>query len=96
MIKEVIEGSLSTRDATKKYNVSKTNIFSWATKIQESGMEGLENSHKPGNPLVKFLRRKELTKIENLEYENMILRIENERLKRGYTSKEANQTKRKK
>ena len=96
MIKEVVTGILSTRDAAKKYNVSRTNIFSWATKYQENGMDGLRNSRKPGNPLAKYQRRKDLTEIEKLEYENMKLRIENERLKKGYTSKEADQAKQKK
>ena len=96
MIKEVVTGILSTRDAAKKYNVSKTNIFSWATKYQENGMDGLRNSRKPGNPLAKYQRRKDLTEIEKLEYENMKLRIENERLKKGYTSKEVDQAKQKK
>ena len=30
------------------------------------------------------MRKKELTDIEKLQYENMKLRIENERLKKGY------------
>ena len=34
------------------------------------------------------LTEKELTKIEQLEYENMLLRIENERLKKGYTEED--------
>ena len=96
MIKEVVAGTLSIRDAAKKYNVGKTNIFSWATKYQENGMDGLRNSRKPGNPLAKYSRRKEFDEIERLEYENMKLRIENERLKKGYTSKEADLAKQKK
>ena len=42
---------------------------------------------RTGNPLIKYSRRKELTQIEQLEYENMKLRIENERLKKGYILK---------
>ena len=44
-----------------------------------------ENKHKTGNPLVKYSRKKESTPTEQLEYENMMLQIENERLKKGYT-----------
>ena len=47
----------------------------------------LENKKKPGNPLSKYSRKKNLTDLENLEYENMRLRIENERLKKGYMMK---------
>ena len=54
---------------------------------KEKGIDGLENKRKPGNPLAKYAQRKELTEIEQLEYENMKLRIENERLKKGYLVK---------
>ena len=50
-------------------------------------MEGLKNKRKPGNPLAKYSSRKKLTEIEQLQYENMKLRIENERLKKGYLVK---------
>lgn len=43
-------------------------------------MDGLINKTKPGNPLSKY-QKKNLTKEEQLEYENMKLRIENEMLK---------------
>ena len=36
---------------------------------------------------MKYSRKKELTELEKLEYENMKLRIENERLKKGYMMK---------
>ena len=51
-------------------------------------MEGLTNKKKPGNPLTKYSRKKILTKEEQLEYENMKLRIENEMLKKGFLMKE--------
>ena len=53
-------------------------------KYLELGEKGLENKKKPGNPLMKYSAKKNLTEIEKLEYENMKLRIENERLKKGY------------
>ena len=56
-------------------------------KYVEQGEESLENKRKPGNPLMKYSRRKELSDLEKLEYENMRLRIENERLKKGYMMK---------
>jgi hypothetical protein len=51
-------------------------------------MEGLTNKKKPGNPLMKYSSKKKLTKEEQLEYENMKLRIENEMLKKGFLMKE--------
>lgn len=59
----------------------------WVKKYVEQGEESLENKRKPGNPLMKYSRRKELSDLEKLEYENMRLRIENERLKKGYMMK---------
>ena len=56
-------------------------------KYYEHSENGLENKRKPGNPLLKYSSRKELTELEKLEYENMKLRIENERLKKGYMMK---------
>ncbi len=54
---------------------------------REKGIEGLNNQKKPGNPLSKYQNKKNLTKEEQLEYENMKLRIENELLKKGYLMK---------
>ena len=49
--------------------------------------KGLTNKKKPGNPLSKYCNKKNLTKEEQLEYENMKLKIENELLKKGYLMK---------
>ena len=56
-------------------------------KYLEQGEVGLENKKKPGNPLSKYMNKKQLSDIEKLEYENMKLKIENERLKKGYIVK---------
>ena len=52
--------------------------------MKKRGEKGLENKIKPGNPLAKYQSKKQLTDLEKLEYENMKLKIENERLKKGY------------
>ena len=62
-------------------------IRRWVRTYLEKGEDALQNQRRPGNPLVKYSRKKELTEIEKLEYENMKLRIENERLKKGYMMK---------
>ena len=52
-------------------------------------MRGLENKRKPGNPLAKIYNKKNFKNLEEeLEYENMKLKIENELLKKGYLVKE--------
>lgn len=51
-------------------------ISSWIKRYQEGGIDALENKRKPGNRLIRYQRRKELKPMEELQYENMKLRIE--------------------
>ena len=60
----------------------------WIKNYLEFGEESLINRRKPGNPMCKYSNKKSLTKEEQLEYENMKLRIENEMLKKGFLMKE--------
>ena len=87
IIKRVLEKYESTRDVSKSENISNGLLNNWIKKYREFGEEALDNKRKPGNPLMKYSQRKELTESEKLEYENMKLRIENERLKKGYMTK---------
>lgn len=84
----VLNGEKSVTEIRKSEGISNGMISIWIKRYNEGGIDALENKRKPGNPLMKYSRRKELTPIEQLEYENMILRIENERLKKGYTEED--------
>ena len=57
------------------------------SKIFKGRRKKIRKKIKPGNPLSKYMHKKQLSDIEKLEYENMKLRIENERLKKGYMTK---------
>ena len=72
---------------SKETGVNSGLLYAWIKKYREKGMKGLVNKKKPGNPLSKYQNKKNLTKEEQLEYENMKLRIENELLKKGYLMK---------
>ena len=96
IITPVINGEISATQHGINLGISDGTIIRWIHQYQEGGIEALENKRKPGNPLAKYYNRKELSYTEQLEYENMKLRIENERLKKGYTQKEADQAKQKK
>ena len=97
LILPIINGEISASQLAKEIGMSGNGmLIKWIHQYQEGGIESLENKKKPGNKLSKFARRKELTELEKLQYENLLLRIENERLKKGYTSKEADLAKRKK
>ena len=69
------------------YGIQNSITNKWLNKYNEQGIKGLENQKKPGNPLCKYSNKKNLSDMEKLEYENMKLRIENERLKKGYLVK---------
>ena len=84
LIKEHLEMHVSTLEITNREHISNGMYNNWLRKYLELGEKGLENKKKPGNPLAKYCNKKNLTDMEKLEYENMKLRIENERLKKGY------------
>ena len=63
-------------------------INNWIKAYRENGMNGLRPKRKYNNPLSKYYNKKKLTKEEQLEYENLKLRIENEMLKKGFLMKE--------
>ena len=83
-VKMMLEDGYSAMKIEKEYGVSHSLTDRWKRKYLEFGEESLENQKKPGNPLCKYSNKKNLSKEEQLEYENMKLRIENERLKKGY------------
>ena len=56
--------------------IYKSQIEKWVKQYLEHGEERLENKKKPGNPLLKYQRKKELTPTEELEYKVAILERE--------------------
>jgi transposase-like protein len=87
IINRVIIDGLSITQVAKLESISEGMLSTWIKKYIEYGEASLENKNKPGNPLSKYANKKELSDMEKLEYENMKLRIENERLKKGYMMK---------
>ena len=87
IVNRVIKDGLSTHQVSDSENISNGLLNKWIKDYFEKGMAALESKRKPGNPLMKYSMRKELSDLEKLEYENMKLRIENERLKKGYMMK---------
>ncbi len=51
-------------------------IHKWTKQYLDGGEEALINKRKPGNPLAKYHRKKELTPIEQLEYKVALLERE--------------------
>ena len=86
-VKMMIDDGYSPQRIEKEFGISHSLTDVWRRKYLSFGEDSLENQKKPGNPLCKYQNRKNLTKEEKLEYENMKLRIENELLKKGYLMK---------
>lgn len=83
IVLEVLTGN-SVISVAQKYDITDGMLAGWVKKYNQYGENGLENKKKPGNPLSKYANKKNLSQVEKLEYENMKLKIENERLKKGY------------
>ena len=83
-VNRVLINHETAEDVRKELDISSGLLHTWIQKYLKDGEKGLENKVKPGNPLAKYQGKKQLTDLEKLEYENMKLKIENERLKKGY------------
>ena len=71
----------------KELGISNSMVSKWIRRYLNDGLEGLKNKKKTGNQFAALHTSKSLTKEERLELENMKLKIENERLKKGYLVK---------
>lgn len=85
VVKEYLIEHLSLLDLEKEYGVVHSVIIQWIKLYNEGILE--TGKKRPGNPFSALHTSKSLTKEERLELENLKLRIENERLKKGYTVK---------
>lgn len=86
IILEAIENGIAPTG--RKYSLNPGMIYNWIEKYHKNGDKVVDNRYKRTNPLIKYQRKKCLTREEQLEYENLKLKIENERLKKGYIMKE--------
>ena len=91
-VKDVLEGKKSQREISLEYNMPKRNIERWVSDYQKHGEEYFYQEHRgsgkgTGNPYAALHTKKNLSEKERLELENLKLRIENERLKKGYMVK---------
>lgn len=64
---KVLAREIGTSDAT---------VRQWVKLYQTEGESGLEQKKKPGNPLSRYERRKELTYEEQLQYQIELLKRE--------------------
>lgn len=80
LVKRNLEGeTLSSLE--RETGIYHAQIYKWTKQYLEGGEAALVNKRKPGNPLAKYERRKELTPTEQLEYK--IALLERELLKKN-------------
>ena len=86
VVKEYLVKHRSFREIAKEFKIDDKRIRDW-TKLYNEGLLETGRVHKRGNLFSALHTSKSLSKEERLELENLKLRIENERLKKGYTVK---------
>lgn len=75
LVKRNLKGE-SLWQLQRETGIYRAQIHKWTKQYLESGEEALINKRKPGNPLLKYESRKELTPLEQLEYKIALLERE--------------------
>ena len=89
IIKPILEFEKTSGQVTRETGINNGMLSKWVNSYRNNGMNGLKSKRKPGNPMAKYFTKKNFeSKEQQLEYENMKLRIENEMLKKGFLMKE--------
>lgn len=88
--KMCVEENKAAQAIAKKYDISHSVVMRWRDWYTDFGESRFYEKHrgtKSGNPYAALHTSKHLTEEERLKLENLKLRIENERLKKGYMVK---------
>jgi transposase len=87
IIRKHLNEHVGFRSLEKEFEVNRGQIHAWITKYLNQGESGLETSREQRNPMTHLNLKKNLTLEEQLTLENFKLKIEVERLKKGYQVK---------
>lgn len=82
IVQEIVNG-LSVYESAKLHEINKSVIRRWVKEYRASGESALEPKRKPGNPLAKYSKRKELSEVERLTYELALAQKEIAELKKA-------------
>ena len=94
IVLEYLNGKVGYRVVARLHGISEYIFFEWICKYREKGIEGLKsNTGKCSKKGITGRPKKAKTREEELERENLKLRIEIERLKKGYYVKGVGQGK---
>lgn len=86
-VKLHLEKHKSILEIERETGVAHGLVCKWTKQYLEDGEDGLKPKKRKGNPFAALYASKSLSETERLKLENMKLKIENERLKKGYTVK---------
>ena len=75
IVKRNLSGE-AARVLAREIGCSDRQVRNWVKVYQAEGEKGLEMKKKPGNPLSRYERRKELTYEEQLQYQIELLKRE--------------------
>lgn len=86
IVKRYLNEHESQPELGRELGISDKNIGRWVIQYLKDGAKGLQPKRK-GNPYLALYRSKSLSEIDRLKLENMKLKVELARTKKGYTVK---------
>jgi len=93
IVKMILNEHISKKSIMREYNVATKTQRQWVHKYQTEGISGLISKRKIRD---KIPTNQEPDSVESLKHEILMLKVEIERLKRGYSSEDAAYVKKKK
>jgi transposase len=85
IVKMILEEALSKHEIERTYNVTRKTQRDWVSKYEQEGITGLINKKKQRDTIPT---EKSENTIEDLKHQIFLLKIEIERLKKGYSEKD--------
>lgn len=82
IVNKVANGK-SIEETARRHDIYRSVVQRWVRAYAERGDEGLTPKRKPGNPLVMYQNRKELSEVEQLRYELALAQMEIAKLKKA-------------
>ena len=83
IVTRLFNEDIGVRELCRTEQITTALIYKWKQAYLENGEAGLVNSVKPRNPLAKLQNKKNLTELEQLQYENMKLKTKERSFKKG-------------
>ena len=86
IVKMILNEHIAKKEIMRTYNVATKTQRQWVHKYQSEGISGLVSKRKIRD---KIPTNQEEDSVESLKHEILILKVEIERLKRGYSNEDA-------